>query len=167
MKNIGGLDRRGLAVLRNLHAWRDALARKADRPPFKIIGNDSLIEIATQKPIDAAALAALKSVSSYHRGRYSAEILRQVQSAMAVPEAELPERNEARPWIRDRELENRINKLKKVRDRVAAELKIDPGLLAPRHVLSAVASTGTLEDIPALRNWQRNVVGQQLLDALK
>lgn len=167
MKNIGGLDRRSLAVLRNLHGWRDALARKADRPPFKIIGNDSLVEIATQKPLDAASLAALKSVSSYHRGRYGAEILHQVQAAMDVPEAELPERNEARPWIRDRELENRINKLKKVRDRVAAELKIDPGLLAPRHVLSAVASTGTLEDIPALRNWQRKVVGQQLLDALK
>lgn len=167
MKNLGGIDRRGLAVLRNLHAWRDALARKADRPPFKVIGNDALIEIATKKPADAAELAALKAVSSYHRGRYAGELLRQVQSAMAIPEEELPERNESKSWIRDRSLENRINKLKKVRDKVAAELKIDAGVLAPRHVLTAVASTGSLDEIPALRNWQRNVVGSHLLEALK
>ena len=45
--------------------------------------------------------------------------------------------------------------------------QIDPGLLAPRHVLTAIASTGSLEEIPALRNWQRNVIGDQLLAALK
>ncbi|MGZ5452398.1 MAG: ribonuclease D, partial [Thermoanaerobaculia bacterium] len=69
MKNMGNLDRRSLAILRNLHGWRDALARKADRPPFKIIGNDALIEIAGKKPADAAELAAIKAVSAYHRTR--------------------------------------------------------------------------------------------------
>lgn len=167
MKNIGTLDRRGLAVLRNLHNWRDALARKADRPPFKIIGNDALLELAAKKPVDMPSLGKLKSVAQYHRGRFGGEILRLVQAAMALPEAELPERNETRPWIRDRDIESRINKLKKVRDAVAAELKIDPGVLAPRHVLSAVAEKGILEDIPALRNWQRGVLGEKLLDALK
>jgi ribonuclease D len=167
MKNIAKLDRRSLAVLKNLHGWRDAQARAADRPPFKIIGNDALLEIATAKPADAAALASLKSVSSYHRGRYATELLRLVKAAVEQPESELPERNEARPWNRDRELENRITKLKKARDKVATDLKIDPGLLAPRHVLTAVATTGRLDDIPALRNWQRNVVGEQLLSALK
>jgi ribonuclease D len=167
MKNIGNLDKRGLAVLRNLHGWRDTLARRADRPPFKIIGNDALLEIATTKPADMPSLTKLKSVSQYHRGRYAAELLRHVQDAMSLAESDLPERNEAKAWIRDRELENRINKLKKVRDATAAELKIDSGVLAPRHVLSAVAEKGTLDDIPALRNWQRKVVGQRLLDALK
>ena len=167
MKNISALDRRGLAVLRGLYLWRDALARKADRPPFKIIGNDALLEIATKKPVDAAALQALKSVSTYHRGRYTSQILAVVTQALAVAEGELPERNEARPWNRDRELESRITKLKKVRDKVAAELKIDSGLLAPRHVLTAVAEKGTLDDIPALRQWQRTVVGTALLDALR
>ena len=166
MKNIGTLDRRSLAILRSLHGWRDALARRADRPPFKIIGNDALLEISSKKPVDAAALAALKSVSAYHRGRYTREILGHVRAALELAESDLPERNEAKPWNRDRELEVRITKLKKARDKVAADLKIDPGLLAPRHVLSAVATTGSLDDIPALRNWQRKVVGEQLIQAL-
>jgi ribonuclease D len=89
MKNLGNLDKRGLAVLRNLHGWRDALARRADRPPFKIIGNDALLEIATTKPADMPSLTKLKSVSQYHRGRYAAELLRHVQDAMALAEYRL------------------------------------------------------------------------------
>ncbi len=165
LKNIGTLDRRGLAILRDLHHWRDQLARAADRPPFKIIGNDSIVELAREKPADAVTLAKLK-VSQYHRGRYGRELLGIVTRALAQDESELPERGEAKTWLRDKALENRINKLKAVRDRVAAELKIDSGVLAPRHVLAAVATSGSLDDIPAMRNWQRQVLGERLLAAL-
>jgi len=166
MKNIGGLDRRSLAILRDLHQWRDGLARKADRPPFKIIGNDSIIDIAKEKPQTPRDLAALKSVSRYHGDRYGRDLAGIVKRAMEIPEAELPERNEPRAWIRDRALESRIEKLKKIRDRFAAELKIDPAMLGARHVLTAVATTGTL-DVPAMREWQKRVIGEALLAALK
>ena len=166
LKNIGTLDRRSLAILRNLHKWRDQLARAADRPPFKIIGNDAIVEISKEKPADLGELSKLKSVSQYHRGRYSRELLAAVAQALTLDESQLPERGEARTWLRDKALENRISKLKSVRDRVAAELKIDSGLLAPRHVLAAVASTRSLDDIPAMRNWQRQVLGEKLLQAL-
>jgi hypothetical protein len=48
---------------------------------------------------------------------------------------------------------------------VVKELKIDPAVLAPRHVLTAIAEAGTL-DVPAMREWQKRVVGKALLDAL-
>lgn len=165
MKNIASLDRRSLAILSELHEWRDALARKADRPPFKIIGNDALIEIARERPTDAAALAKLKAVAQYHRNRYGSDLVAMVNRAMARPETELPERNERKAWIRDRTLDHRIDRLKKIRDKVAADLKIDSGLLAPRHVLTAIATNGSL-DVPAMRNWQKSVLGAALLSAL-
>ena len=167
LKNIGNLDRRGLAIIRELHGWRDRLARSADRPPFKVIGNDAIIDIAKEKPQDGPALARLKSVSTYHRNRYGGNLLQMVRSVMALPEESLPQRGETKPWSRDKELENRVNKLKKVRDKIAADLKMDAGVLAPRHVLTAIATTASLDDIPAMRNWQRGVLGQALLDALK
>jgi ribonuclease D len=167
MKNLGNLDRRGLAIIRDLHLWRDHLARSADRPPFKIIGNDALLEVAKEKPKTIADISTLKSVTRYHRSRYGRQLVEIVNRALAIPESELPERNEPKPWIRDKALEERITRLKRVRDKVAEDLKIDSGLLAPRHVLTAIASTGSLEEIPAMRNWQRSVVGEQLLDALK
>lgn len=167
LKNISALDRRGLAVIRELHGWRDQLARAADRPPFKIIGNDALLEIAKEKPLTTAALAKLKSVSQYHRGRYGATLADLVRRAAELPESELPDRNEPKAWIRDKALEGRINQLKKVRDRVAGALKIDSGLLAPRHVLTAIATTNSLDDIPALRNWQRGVLEEGLGAVMK
>ncbi|HSP32864.1 MAG TPA: ribonuclease D [Thermoanaerobaculia bacterium] len=167
MKNIGNLDRLGLAIIRDLHKWRDHLAREADRPPFKIIGNDALLEIAKKRPETVADLAKLKPVAPYHRSRYGRELVDIVKRAMQIPESDLPERSEPKAWIRDKALEHRINRLKQVRDRIAAELKLDPGILAPRHVLTAIASSGSLEDIPAMREWQKQVLGDQLLTALQ
>ena len=166
MKNIGALDRRGLAVIRELHGWRDALARKADRPPFKIIGNDTLLDIAKEKPASLRDLTQLKSVSRYHGDRYGRELVSLVQQAMAIPEAELPERNDPKPWIRDKQLEARINRLKNVRDRYARELKIDGSILGARHILASIATTGSL-DVPAMREWQKQLMGADLLAAME
>ena len=166
LKNIAGLDRRSLAIIRDLHEWRDALARKADRPPFKIIGNDTIVDIAKEKPPTHRELTQLRSLSRYHADRYGREIASIVKRAMEIPEAELPERNEPKPWIRDKQLENRINRLKTVRDKYARELKIDPSVLGARHILAAVATAGTL-DVPTMREWQKRVMGEELLRALQ
>jgi ribonuclease D len=166
VKNIGGLDRRSLAIVRGIHEWRDELARKADRPPFKVLGNDTLVEIAKEKPANFRDLAKLKSVSRYHADRFGRELVNIVRRAMDIPEAELPERNEPKPWIRDKALEARINRLKAVRDRYARELKIDGSVLGARHILTAIATSGTL-DVPSMREWQKRVMGAELLKVLE
>ena len=166
VKNIGGLDRRSLAIVRGLYEWRDRLARKADRPPFKVMGNESIVEIAKARPQTVRDLSQIKAVPRYHTDRYGRDLVGIVRQAMEIAEADLPEKNEPKPWIRDKALEARINRLKTVRDRVAKELKIDGSVLAPRHVLSAVATAGTL-DVPAMREWQKHLLGESFLAALK
>jgi ribonuclease D len=165
LKNTGGLDRRALAIIRDLHGWRDALARKADRPPFKIVGNDSLIEIAKLKPMSSRELAQIKGVPRYHADRYGRELVGIVRAAMEIPEESLPERTDPKPWIRDKALEAKINRLKTIRDRYATELKIDPAILGARHILTAIATAGNL-DVPNMREWQKQVMGEALLAAL-
>jgi ribonuclease D len=165
LKGINAFDRRSLAIARTLYEWRDQLARKADRPPFKIIGNDVLIELAKNKASTQQALDGIKILSQYHRNRYSRELLRLVREALVLPESDLPDKAPRRPWLRDKDIEARINRMKNARDRIAKELKIDPSLLAPRHVLTAVATTGTL-DVPTMREWQKGVVGAALLAAV-
>jgi ribonuclease D len=166
LKNLGNLDRRSLAIVRELHGWRDALAREADKPPFKVIGNDSIIDIAREKPQTRDDLGKIKSVSRYHADRFGREILRMVKAAMAIAESDLPEKGESKPWLRDRAVEARVNRMKSVRDRIAKELKIDPAILAPRHVLLAIANSGNLDEAGAMREWQKKVLGAELLKAL-
>lgn len=166
LKGLSALDRRSLGIARGLHRWRDTLAREADRPPFKIIGNDTIVEIAKAKPASSEALAGVKTVSQYHFKRYGRDILRIIREVLAAPDDQMPEKSESKAWQRDKLLEARINKLKSVRDRVAKELRIDGSVLAPRHVLTAIATNASLE-VPAMREWQKQVLGEQLLAALK
>ncbi len=172
LKGISKLEPRNLEVLSRLHAWRDGVAQRLDRPPFKVAGNDALVEMATRIPTDRDALAAVPGISRYHMAKYSREILETIESALEVPESELPEKKKSKPWLRDDKLEKRIAKLKTVRDRVAGQLGIEPSVLAPKHVLAEVAADGvrTVEDlggIEAMRDWQREVLGEALLQAIR
>jgi ribonuclease D len=166
LKNIGNLDRRSLAIVRDLHAWRDGLARKADRPPFKIISNEAIVEIAREKAATREQLGGIKAVARYHLDRYGTQLLAAVRAAMEIPEDALPEKGEPKAWLRDKDVESRVNRMKKIRDKAAAELKIDPAMVAPRHVMTAIATSGTLE-VPAMREWQKKIVGEAMLAALR
>src|SRR3954453_7037712 len=104
-------------------------------------------------------------MARYHIDRYGRDISNAIRRALELPESDLPEKNEPKPWLRDRSLENRIERLKKIRDRVARELSIEPSVLAPRHVLTSIATTGTLE-VAAMREWQKKLIGAELLKAL-
>jgi ribonuclease D len=172
LKGLGALDRRSLAVVRALYDFRDGLAREADRPPFKIFGNDLIFEIARIKPASTQDFNSIKGVSGYHRGRFRRDIVRLVNEAMAIPDEELPEKSESKTWLRDREMEARIDRMKKARDKIARDLKVDASVLAPRHILVSVAEAqphepADLDRVPVMRNWQKALLGQALIDALR
>jgi ribonuclease D len=172
LKGLGALDRRSLAVVRALYEYRDGLAREADRPPFKIYSNDLIFELAKVKPVTLQEFGVIKGVSGYHRGRYGRDIIRLVEEALAIPDDQLPEKSESRTWLRDRELEARIDRMKKARDKIAKDLKVDASVLAPRHILLTVAQAqpqepGDLDRVPVMRNWQKALLGQALIDALR
>jgi len=166
LKGIAAFDRRSLAIARALYEWRDEMARTADRPPFKIFGNDVIVEVARAKAAEPEALADIKALSPAYRRRYAREIIRRVREALALPEEMLPEKSDARAWTRDKAIESRVARLKDIRDKKAKELKIDPGVLAPRHVLTAIATTRDLAQVPAMREWQKRVLGDSLLQVL-
>ena len=171
VKGCSRLERRPLAAVKRLHGWRDRVARELDRPPFKVLGNEAIIEIATQLPRSADAMGRIKGLASWHTRKWGDELLSITEEVAGLPEHELPEKVAAKPWLRDRELERSIESLKRVRDRIAADLRIDAAILAPKHVLSAVAELAPreakeLDAIPAMRHWQKAILGAPLLEAM-
>jgi ribonuclease D len=171
VKGCSRLERRPLAAVKRLHAWRDRVARELDRPPFKVLGNEAIIEIATQLPRTPEGLLSVKGLASWHARKWGGELLALVEEVIGLPEEQLPEKVALKPWFRDKEQERLIDALKRIRDRVAVDLRIDPSLLAPKHVLGAVAELdpaqpAQLDAIPAMRRWQRALLGAPLIDAL-
>jgi ribonuclease D len=57
------LDARGRAVLRALYVAREDRARSADRPPFKVLADHTLLELARRLPRTEAELARVAGVT--------------------------------------------------------------------------------------------------------
>ncbi len=172
MKGARDLGRRELAILRELHAWRDAAAAEVDRATFRIVNNETLLEIAARAPSTPEALTAIKGVPRSWNAVRIDEVLAAVRRGLQVPESELPRFPRAPRWDRDPRFDDRANSLRLVRDDVAAKLDLDPGVLCARDRLEAVArrapaSLEELREVKELRQWQIEVMGTEMLRALE
>ena len=89
---ISKLDRRGLAIARELWHWREEKARQVRRNSFQILRNDVIIELAKLKTTDPNRLAELRSI---HRrsdsAMYLEELPKIVELGLTLPESELPD----------------------------------------------------------------------------
>jgi ribonuclease D len=86
VKGIGGLDRRQLAVARELFAWREQFAARVNRPPRQLLRDDVLAEIARRGPTKHEDLSAYRGVPRSEIDR----ILDAVKRARALPPEEHP-----------------------------------------------------------------------------
>ncbi len=171
LKGARDLTRRELARLRELVAWRDAVARELDRSTFRVAGNDVLFLLARESPGTLAALESIRGLSRLVAARHGRNIISAIARGNEVPENELPKFPRSPRWSRDPDYEERVSRLKSVRDRRAIELNMDPGVLCPRERLEAVArrnpaGTEELAQVPELRRWQIEVLGDDFLRAL-
>src|SRR5262249_13784490 len=139
---------------------------------FRVLGNEQLIEISRRKPESREAIASIKGVPKGILEAQSSRILEAIRRGLAVPETALPRFPKAPRWERDPDFDTRVAALKTVRDAVATELDLDPGVLCARDRLEAVArkSPASLDDlrgVTELRAWQVAVLGEGFLRALK
>jgi len=171
VKGARDLPPRGMAVLRELHAWREGVAREQDRATFRVLGNQGLIEMSVNPPGGFSALKSVTGISEGLAQRRGREIMAAVEAGLAVPDAELPRWPRSPRWERDPELDARVESLKDARNRRAEELELDPGFIMSRAQLEEVArarprSEAELTAVPGVRNWQVEAIGAALMKAL-
>lgn len=171
LKGARDLNRRELARLRELVRWRDAIAAELDRATFRVAGNEVLLDLARSAPGSREALFAAKGFPRGMNDARAQEALQAIVRGNAVPDSELPRFPKAPRWDRDPDFDERVARLKSVRDAVAADLDLDPGVLCSRDRMEAVARRNPrhveeLEGIPELRRWQAEVLGKGFVKAL-
>src|SRR6185312_4544837 len=172
LKGARDLTRRELAVLREVANWRDTVAAQLDRATFRVMGNEVLLELARRAPRSVSELSAIKGMPKGMIERGGADIVASVRRGMEAPEAGLPKFPRGQRWNKDRDFDDRVNRLKAVRDEAATRLELDPGVLCSREKLENVARSGakTIEDlvkVPDLRRWQVEEMGGGFLEALQ
>jgi ribonuclease D len=157
-------DRRYLAVMRTLAAWRETEAQRRDVPRGRVLRDEQLFDIAAHTPRNTEELARTRGLGrDLARGRIGQAILEAVQAGLAVPEGDRPV-PAPRPEL-PKGLGPVIDLLK-----VLLKMKCEEHNVAQR----LVASTADVERIaaddeapvPALKGWRRKVFGADAL-ALK
>src|SRR5687768_3747815 len=171
IKGARDLTRRELALLRELVPWRDSVAREVDRATFRVMGNEVLLEIARTAPKTVKELSTLKGMPRGILDRGASAILAAVQRGVEIAEDHLPKFPRAARWDREEDFEDRVSKLKSVRDAAATRLSLDPGVLCSRERLEGVvrkrpSKVSDLEDVPGLRKWQIAEMGEDFVAAL-
>jgi len=164
------LDPRSLAVLEALLEFREAQAQKSNLPPFKVLGNESLLGLAAKKPLRLEDLEAAKALSRKQIDRYGTRLVQEVQRAMTIPDKDLPMYpREAKPDLPSA-VRKRVKALKAWREIRAKELGIDPGILLNNVLINHLAlknprSLKEMEEIPGLKRWLQDHFGQEILAA--
>ena len=172
MKGARDLTRRQLAILRELVAWRDTVAESLDRATFRVISNETLLEIARVAPVARAQVGGVKGMPRGILETRAADILDSVARGVAVPDSDLPRFPRSQRWERDPDFDDVVARLKTVRDAAASRLDLDPGVLCSRERLEAVArrrpaKVEDLADIPDFRRWQIEQLGDGFVRALR
>ena len=159
VKRASTLDRRSLAVLREITAWRELEAQRKDLPRRWVVGDESLVEIARRRPKTTAELASVRGVGDRLGGQRASGILSAVAAGLAVPDDDLPRMAKRQRTGADvgpiADLLSAVCRLR------AREHGVAITLLATREDLERFA-TGDREGHPLAEGWRHTIVGADL-----
>ncbi len=150
-------DGRYLSVLRELAEWREREAQRRDVPRNRVIRDEQLFDIATQRPADSKALARTRGLQSQvAEGRQGKELLSAVQRGLEKPREQQP-----RPVERENlpsELAPLVDLLKILLKMKCAEAEVAPKLVAGVADLERIAM-GQKENVAAMAGWRKELFG--------
>jgi ribonuclease D len=173
LKGAKDLSPRGLAVLSVLYELRDRLALAADRPPFKIFGDATLVAMARAAPRDPTGLGAIPGCTPRVVARWGHAVLDAVERAVALPESALPKPTPSpRPPAIPGAVRRQVEALRAWRTRAAPAWGLEPGVLLPNRLIRLIAEAAPrdhekLAGVSGVRRWRVQVLGDQILGALR
>lgn len=151
------LDERAQATVYELWHWRQNLAKRLDRPPFKVLGNDYIITLAESVSegnwefvFEGLPAGIQRRAKQGLRDALKAGATRSVKT---LPQR--PPRPERRSPLSQQELD-RQDAIKAFRDKVSKELTIDPTLIATRSQVAQLARDPS--DFAGFLDWQKEIL---------
>jgi ribonuclease D len=171
-KGAGRLKSRSLAVLEALLQFRNKVAEEKDKPLFKIISNDSIMKIATARPVSLRRLKRVSTLSSRQISMYGNGVIQAVAGALEIPDDALPVYLSRKPPVLPKGAPRRTKALKTWRAARARTLKIHPGMLCNNALITALAVNNPVDEnafdaIAGMKQWQKKVFGWEILRVLK
>jgi ribonuclease D len=167
-KGAAKMDPRTLAVLEELLRFRDNLARARNLPPFKILGSDTLRQLAEKKPRRPGDLEGIAGFTAKLSNRYGREILEATARGLYLPPDQLPSYPHPQRFVKDLLKGERLKRLKLWREAKAKKLGIEAGVLVNNSMLESVAASVSngkqgIAAVPVMKQWQKEAFGEELM----
>lgn len=154
-------NRKALAVLMELAAWREQLAQSQDVPRGRILRDEALYDIANQAPTSTEQLSELRSLSEgFSRSARAREIVEAVKRGIARDPKTVPLLPHAQQL--SAEANATIELLKVLLKASAARHRVAPRLIADAEDLERIAAERE-PDVAALKGWRRQLFGEEAL----
>jgi ribonuclease D len=154
-------NRKGLAVLMELAAWRERLAQAQDVPRNRILRDEALYDIANSAPTEVGQLAHLRSLSEgFARSQRARDIVEAVNRGLKRDAKTLPPLREGTGLPAEKQAMAEL--LRVLLKACAARNKVAPRLIADADQLERLAAEDE-PDIPALKGWRRELFGAEAL----
>lgn len=168
IKGSKELEPQQQAVLRELFIVRDKIARKLDRPPFKVLDDLTLIRLARYLPETDQDLQEIKGVGPKLIQYNGQHILKAIQEGLAAPQPHY-QTNHHRP---DEKIIIRYEALRQWRNTLAAERGVEPDVIISNNTLMDIARRNpktyrTLSRLGLLGEVQCEMYGKSLLTVLR
>lgn len=164
VKRVSSLNRRQLAVAREVAAWRETEAQRRDVPKRWVVGDESIIEIARRSPKSSDELSAIRGVADkVGRGAHQG-LLDAVARGVAASDDDLPTLDKRRRPVGD--VDGAVDLMIALVRLRAREHGVAMPLMASRDDLERLAA-GEKEASPLLEGWRKKMVGDELVALLE
>jgi ribonuclease D len=154
-------NRRALAALVELAAWRERQAQSQNVPRARVLRDEALYDIANHAPTDTAKLGELRTLSEgFSRSSRAREIVEAVKRGLARDPKTLPVLRSSNGLTA--EATALVDLLRVLLKAAAARNRVAPRLIADMDDLERIAVEGE-PDVAALRGWRRDLFGEDAL----
>lgn len=152
---------RDLAALKVLAQWREQRAQDTDQPRSRVLKDDVIAELATQRPQTPEAFERLRAVPrGFGRSSAAGEIIALLKSVEALPKSELPTLPER---YRGPSPKGAVGDLVRVLLKAVAEQHgVAARIIATSDDIDALVLDDDA-DVPALKGWRRKLFGEKAL----
>jgi ribonuclease D len=165
VKGAQKFDNRQLTILRELCSWRDKQAKNMNRPPFKVIDDRRLVEIALTLPETRNDLVSI-GMTERQIHIYGNEILTAVGRGKQTPlvsRPRIPRPNQA--------FMDRLNLLSDWRRTAGQKLGVESDIILPKNWMHQIAeqTPKNLSDLSVLMPnspWRMGQFGEEILKVL-
>lgn len=157
------LNRTQMARLKELYLMRERIAEEQDRPPFKVLNNNALVQLSRRPPYDFDELYKMRQVSNGFVRVYGDDVFEALDRSQGKKLPRPPRPDQPAPEILDR-----YNLLHQWRKNRGNARDLDSSLIVAKTTLWRIAekppkNKAELAQVEGIGAWRLQMYGDELM----